>query len=206
MGERQPKVTEKVPDGRRAVLWLFAFVFVGLSLKRAWYWPQQLWWELNNAAPTWSGQARMAVTEVGPLIGAICAMVLLWKTVGPPFSLPRGTSPASTRGEPAVKHLPPQWKNFESRAEVERRAEQTGEALRFWRKLSWLVMSLLLCASSAWALLCVTCAIDGPGYLFDGYRASELWALGLKPLILVVVLALLLWGVIGPPFARHRRQ
>jgi hypothetical protein len=201
-----PRAAGRDPDRRRKVLWFAALVFFALASKSAWSWAQELWFEMNNAVPSWGWQAEAAVTEVGPLVLAIYLMAFLWRTDGPPFSSPRGKSPASTKGESAAEEPRPQWKSFESRAESERRSQNARDAAGPWRVALWSIMFPLLLASSGWALLCVTCAVDGPGYLFNGYRKEELLAMGLAPLGLVVLLAFALWGAVGLPFVNHRRK
>lgn len=207
MREREPKVAEKVLVLRKAVLWLFALIFLGYSLRPAWYWVQDVWREMNNAAPRWADWGAWAVKAVGPLALAICLIVFLWKTLGSPFSPPREKSPEASPGdEPRVRDLPPRWKNFESRAEVERQAERLDEKLKTWRGVLWAVLLPFLLGASGWALLSVACASEGPSEwsIFDGDSASAILAEGFVPLAVILFLALLLWWVLGPPFTRHR--
>jgi len=98
VSERGPKVTEKSPDRRRAWLWLFGLAFDLFALRSAWDWVQVVWSELNNAAPTWSGQASRAMTEAGPLLIAFWQMAYLWRTLGFSVFAPPRAEWASRRG------------------------------------------------------------------------------------------------------------
>lgn len=87
--ERKRQPASGGPARRRGVLWLFALAFALFALRLAWNWVLELWFEMNYAAPTWSGQATRAVTEASPLLIAFWQMSYLWRTLGPPFSRPR---------------------------------------------------------------------------------------------------------------------
>lgn len=286
MSELEPKATGKGPDRRRGPLWLFALVFALFALRLAWNWIQELWFEMNNAVPSLSWQARTAVTEVGPLVIAYWQMAYLWRTLGPPFSRPRvqkgrvawdspgllwlfalvfgglalrpawywvqalwhqskymtpswtflamraltefgplvaaillmafllrtqgpassppreESSEAPPEDEPEVQGLSLRWKSYESQAEKARRAEHAGSTSRFWRSTLWGVTLALLVGASGWALLSVACSFVVPQW--GATTQSEMVVRGLAPLAGVLVLAVLLWLVVGPPFVRRR--
>ena len=68
-------------------------------------------------------------------------------------------------------------------------------------------MLVPLLGTSCWALASVACAMDGSGWpIFDGNSAAEILAEGFGPFAVSLVVALLLWAIVGPPFRRQRGE
>ena len=203
----------RVQNGRAAadslgLLWLFALVFGGLALRPAWYWVQAVRYELKYQTPSWTFQAMRALTEFGPLLVAICLLAFLWKVVGPPFAIRHSGSLEPTKPiarpeglidddlqPPKLEFSPARRKSREAGPERERRA-----ALRM---LAWTAMAVLLFATVGWALLFIVCGGNDMFSLISTSRDEfERLSLGIMSVGGVILLSLILWAVIGPPFQR----
>lgn len=202
----------RVQNGRAGsdspgLLWLFALAFGGLALRPAWYWVQALRHQSNYLTPSWTFLAMRTLTEFGPLLVAILLMAFLLRIQGPPFSPPREeSSEAPPEDEREVQGLSPRWKSYESPAEKARRAEYAGSTSRFWRSTLWGVTLALLVGVSGWALLFFACGGNDMLSLISTRRDGfERLSLGIMSVGGVILFALILWVVIGPPFQRPRK-
>ncbi len=206
--QRSERAVEPGSNLPRAFLWLVALAFLCLAAYRARDWFPVLWFELNNPTSSLKSFFQLAVVEAGPLFLALCLLAVLWKVVGPPFSIRQSGSqePAKSvaRREGRIDdELQPTKLEFPSSRRKDREARPERERRAALRSLAWTAMAVLLFATAGWALLFFACGGNDMFSLISARRDGfERLSLGIMSVGGVIFLSLILWAVIGPPFQR----
>jgi hypothetical protein len=234
---RTEGAVDPTADFRRKFLWSVAVVFLCFAAYRVRYWIPNIGYELSGPTSSLEEIVQLAVREGVPLLLlAICGIAILWRILGPPFSLQRrrgaGRGGVIDPSVPEVRHPstgrdpvgdPPGPRAPRSRSvaldsrrafdpgggelATEPRAKSEAKMSTKQRAALWLFTFVFVGLASGWALIWLSCALDGWGWApADGGGLVVMVVISIAPLLAAIGLIVFLWTTVGPPFSRPRER
>lgn len=71
------------------------------------------------------------------------------------------------------------------------------------RRILWMFAFVFVCLASGWAMIWVACAREGfYGNRWEGFALGVVLAISAAPMLVAVLLIVILWRRVGPPFSR----